>query len=302
MPTLDEISQKPTVYSWSAKVDFVLNSRGGFKDVNSDTVSVPWSEDLVLTLEKQRIHPNLEGAGATGYRFILDATQTASEAEELGKRLACALLKVAIDRRWGLRLSWPDTPLPCRVVDRTASRGPTMQGFGSVTGHLGLSDFASALQDSFNKLAKAPYRLLLSMELCASAEFELDCRAKLIVLVSAVEAIAEQEVYGSDVHDLVTSLTSLVSNSSIEDESIKSSILGQVKNLKRESIRRAIKRKLSEAGFTAEELAFIEGTYGDRSKIVHEGLRVPELTVMTAELDILIRRPYSHEIELLHLQ
>jgi hypothetical protein len=302
MPTLDEISQKPTVYSWSAKVDFVLNSGGEFKDVNSDTVRVPWREDLVLTLEKQRIHPNLEGAGATGYRFILDATQTACEAEELGKRLACALLKVAIDRRWGLRLSWPDTPLPCRVVDRTASRGPTIQSFGSATGHLGLSDFASALQDGFNKLAKAPYRLLLSMELCASAEFELDSRAKLIVLVSAVEAIVEQELYGSDVHDLVTSLTSLVSNSSIEDESIKSSILCQVKNLKRESIRRAIKRKLSDAGFTAEELALIEGAYSARSKIVHEGLRVPELTAMTAELDTLIRRLYSHEIESLHLQ
>jgi len=297
MPTLDEISGKPTVYSWSAKVDFVLNSRGGFKDVDSDSVRVPWSENLVLTLEKQRIHPNLEGAGATGYRFILDATQTACEAEELGTRLACALLKVAIDRRWGLRLSWPDTPLPCRVVDRTASRGSSMQGFGSVTGHLALSDFAAALQDSFSKLGKAPYRLLLSMELCASAEFELDSRAQLILLVSAVEAMAEQEEYGSDVHDLINSVTPIIANSSINDESVKASILGQVNNLNRESIRRAIRRKLSEVGFAAEELAFIEEAYCVRSKVVHEGLRVPELTTLITELNKLIRRLYTHEIE-----
>lgn len=302
MPTLDEISGKPTVYSWSAKVDFVLNERGGFKDVDSDSVRVPWREDLILTLEKQRIHPNLEGAGATGYRFILEATQTACEAEELGKRLACALLKVAIDRRWGLRLSWPDTPLPCRIVDRTASRGATMQAFGSVTGHLALSDFATAIEDSFSKLAKAPYRLLLSMELCASAEFELDSRAKLILLVSAVEALAEQEEYGNAVKDLINSINPLISSSVIEDDSVKSSILGQVKNLKRESVRRAIKRKLSAAGFTDEELAFVEEAYGARSKVVHEGLRVPELAAMTSELDTLIRRLYTHEIESLSLQ
>lgn len=302
MPTLDEISGKPNVYSWSAKVDFVLNSRGGFKDVDSDSVRVPWNENLLLTLKKQGIHPVLEGAGATGYRLILEATQTACEAEQLGTRLACALLKVAIDRLWGVRLSWPDTPLPCRVVDRTASRGLTGQAFGSVTGHLALSDFAAALQDSFSKLAKVPYRLLLSMELCASAEFELDSRAKLVLLVSAVEAIAEQEEYGSEVESLIDSMIPIVASAAIEDASIKASIHGQVKNLKRESIRRAIKRKLSEAGFKAEELEFVEEAYNARSKVVHGGLRVPELTAMTAQLNELIRRLYTQEIECLRLK
>ena len=177
-----------------------------------------------------------------------------------------------------------------------------MQAFASVTGHLALSDFATAIQDSFSKLAKVPYRLLLSMELCASAEFELDSRAKLILLVSAVEALAEQEEYGNAVQDLINSIQPLISDSAIEDDSIKSSILGQVKNLKRESVRRAIKRKLSEAGFTDEELAFVEEAYGARSKVVHEGLRVPELAAMASELDKLIRRLYTHEIESLSLQ
>lgn len=298
MPSVDDISGKPHVYSWSTKVEFTLNSRGGFKDVESDSVRVPWREDLILTLEKQAIHPNLAGAGATGYRFILEATETACEAEELGKRLVCALLKVAIDRRWGLMLSWPDTPLPCRVVDRTVSRGATGgQAFGSVTGHLTISDFASALQESFSKLSKAPYRLLLSMELCASAGFEVDNRAKLILLVSALESIAEQKKFGSEVDDLINSLTPLISNAAIEDASVKESILGQVRNLKRESSRRAIKRKLREAGLSESELEFVEEAYTARSKVVHEGLRVPELTAMTTELDSLIRRVYSHEID-----
>jgi hypothetical protein len=298
MTSADDISAKPHVYSWSTKVDFVLNSVWGFKDLDSDSVCVPWGEDLVLTLEKQAIHPNLQEAGATGYRFTLDATETACEAEELGKRLACALLKVAIDRQWGLRLSWPDTPLPCRVVDRTASRGATMQGFGSVTGYLTLSDFTSALQESFRKLLKAPYRLLLSMELCASARFESDNRAKLILLVSALEALAEQREFASEVIDLINKLSALIDKTQIEDASLKDSLLGQVRNLKRESSRRAIRRKLRDAGFSDQDLTVGEEAYSARSKVVHEGLRVPELAAMTAELDRLIGLVYSREIEL----
>jgi hypothetical protein len=297
MPSAEDILGKPHVYSWSTKVDFLLNSVGGFKDMGADSVRVPWQENLILTLQKQAIHPNLEGAGATGYRFTLEATETACEAEEIGKRLACALLKVAIDRHWGLRLAWPDTPLPCRVIDRTASHGATMQAFGSTTAHLLLSDFASALQGIYRKLLKAPYRLLLSMELCASSKFEADNRTKLILLVSALEALAEQQEFGSEVDELINSLMPLVTSSAIEDESIKNSILGQVRNLKRESSRRAIRRKLHEAGLSDQELAFVEKAYGARSKVVHEGRRVPELNAMNAELDRLITCVYSYEID-----
>lgn len=298
MPSTEDISTKPHVYSWSTKVDFILNSVGGFKDLDSDSARVPWRENLILTLEKQDIHPNLVGAGATGYRFTLEATETACEAEELGKRLACALLKVAIDRQWGLRLSWPDTPLPCRVVDRTASRGATMQAFASVTGHLTLADFASTLQETFKKLSKAPYRLLLSMELCASARFEADNRAKLVLLVSALEAIAEQQSFDTELTELITNLSKIISDFTIAEASLKESLLGQVQNLKRESSRRAIKRKLREAGLSDQELAFVEVAYGARSKVVHEGLRVPELNAMTTELDRIIQRVYSHEVDL----
>jgi hypothetical protein len=298
MPSTEDISTKPHIYSWSTKVDFILNSVGGFKDLDSDSVRVLWRENLILTLEKQAIHPNLVGAGATGYSFTLEATETACEAEELGKRLACALLKIAIDRQWGLRLSWPDTPLPCRVVDRTASRGATMQAFGSVTSHLTLSDFAATLQETFKKLSKAPYRLLLSMELCASARFETDNRSKLVLLVSALEAIAEQQSFDAELTELITNLSQIVRDFPISEASLKESLLGQVRNLKRESSRRAIKRKLREAGLSAQELAFVEVAYDARSKVVHEGLRVPELTAMNAELDRIIQRVYSHQVDL----
>lgn len=71
-----------------------------------------------------------------------------------------------------------------------------------------------------------------------------------------------------------------------------------VQNLKREYSRRAIKRKLRDVGLSEEELAFVEIAYGAKSKVVREGLRVPELNAMTAELDRIIQRVYSHEVDL----
>lgn len=298
MSKIDDIKTKPHVYSWSTKVDFVLNSVGGFEDLEEASVQVPWGEDYLLTLEKQDIHPQLRGAGATGYRFNLDATETACEAEEVGKRLACSLLKVAIDKNWGLRLSWQDTPLPCRVVDRTISRGPSVTAFGSVTSHLTLEKFSSELGAIFKKLSKAPYRVLLSMELCASAKFESDNRAKLILLISALEAIAAPEEY-LEITDLINSMCKAVADASISDDSLKQSLLGQVRNLKRESSRRAIRRKLNEAGFPKVDLEFVDTAYGSRSKIVHSGRRVPELSNMNAELERIISQVYTHELSIL---
>jgi hypothetical protein len=298
MNNLTDIANKPHVYSWSTKIDFEINSIGGFKDFDSGSVCLHWDQDLILTLEKRTIHPNLEASGTTGYRFLVDATETACEAEELGKRLACALLKVAIDRQWGVRLSWQDTPLPCRVVDRTASRGVEMQGFMSVQGQLAIADFTDALERAFLLLNKVPYRLLLSMELCASASFETDNRPRLILLVSALEALSEQANISSQITGLIPLLLSVVQNQSIDDSSLKSSILGQIRDIERESCRRAIMRKLREASILASDVKIIEEAYSARSKVVHEGLRVPELSLMNGELDRIIRQVFAYELSL----
>lgn len=126
MVSRQELHDKPRVYSWATKVDFMLNSVGGFKDITNGNVSFLWDQDYILTLEPRKLHPLLETGGATGYRLTINVTDTASDAEDLGIKLAYALLCVAIDKTWGMALSWPDSPLPCRVIDRTTSTGLTV--------------------------------------------------------------------------------------------------------------------------------------------------------------------------------
>ncbi|MCR9055367.1 MAG: HEPN domain-containing protein [bacterium] len=290
MPTKLDISNKPRVYGWSAIVEFTINSTGGFKELDGEKTSLLWSRDLILTLESRKIHPLLSGAGAKGYRMMIEAADTASDAEQLGLRLAHSLLSVAIERNWGMSLSWPDQPLPCRVVDRTASTGFTMSSFGSTTSHTDTAKFIDAIDEAFE--TDVPYRVLLSMELCASSRFENNNRTKLIMLVSAFEALAEQRDVSSELQGLVDRFISELKDSEVS-ESLKSSLKGQLENLKRESVRKAIRRFMGEMNLTDTDVKYVEHAYSARSKIVHEGKRVPELDAMINRLDQILRSVYK---------
>ena len=65
-----------------------------------------------------------------------------------------------------------------------------MQGFGSVSSPISISEFVTKIESSFVDHSEVPYSLLLSMELCASSRFESNERSKLIMLVSAFESLA----------------------------------------------------------------------------------------------------------------
>ncbi len=304
MPSRKDIKDKTRVYSWSAKVDFTLGHGGGFHELNyfresNDPVdrnkalaSLLWDDDYILILESRAIHPMQEAAGVFGYRLTIEADDTASGAENLGMRLAFALLTVAVDLRWGLALSWPESPLPCRVIDRTASSGIQGQGFATITSFAYLRDFIPKLQAGFAAHENVPYRLLLSMELFTTSKLESNSRSKLIMLVSALESLAEQRDMEKDVGGLVLKLLEVVGEADFDDPSLKASIAGQVKNLTRESARRAMKRLVKGQGLTDDDAAFLEEAYAARSKIVHEGKRVPELETMIHRLEEILGRLY----------
>lgn len=95
-----DICNKTNVYSWGVKIDFIINSRGGFFDVDETSFSLLWHHDLILTVEPRKIHPQLSDAGAKGFRLVINATDTASEAENVGAKVAYALLDFCIQRRW----------------------------------------------------------------------------------------------------------------------------------------------------------------------------------------------------------
>lgn len=291
MVTKKDIALKTQVYSWSVKIDFMLDSRSEFSDVDVAKLSLLWKHDLILTLEPRKIHPHFEDSGVKGYRLIVNATDTASDAESIGIKVAYSLLKFCIDRRWGVSLSWPDSPLPCRVIDRLASNGISFQAFGSQVVRIALNDFVDAIEDFYSGVEDVPYNLLLSMEIFASSHFESNERTRLILIVSALEALAHQRDLSSALTPLIAQLKQTIDAYEL-DVDIKNSLKGQVEGIKRESVRKAIKRLLTNKGMSRDDIRFVEEAYGVRSKIVHEGRRVPELNQMCNRLEQILRDVY----------
>jgi hypothetical protein len=136
------------------------------------------------------------------------------------------------------------------------------------------------------------------MELFASSRFQTDNRTKLILLVSALEAMSEQRDISEEVDELIQSLMDSVKSYSFKDESLRYSLIGQIKNLARESSRRAIKRVLSNAKINQEDILFIDGAYKARSKIVHEGQRVPELSIINSRVERIMQAIYQSYVSL----
>lgn len=294
MTSRTEIARDPSRHGWGVKVDFVVNERGGLTDFSGNKASILWKHaDSILEIERTTISPALKSRGATGYRLSLMARETASEAEQDGIRMAMGILLLALRKGWGLGLSWPDSPIPCRVVDRLASRGLSASGYATVTSHLGMAEFSASFEVGYSAYEVPPARVLLSLELCVASRLETSARSRLVMLVSALEALAQQQKYGADVQKLVSNLSERIERSKIEDQSLKDSLIGQVRGLTRESARRAIVRHLASLGFNAEECRFVEGAYSARSKIVHEGLRVPGLDRLANGMDRLLVR--AHE-------
>jgi hypothetical protein len=93
---------------------------------------------------------------------------------------------------------------------------------------------------------------------------------------------------------LITDLKKIITHSDIEDDHLKNSLKGQVDGLKRESIRSSIKRLLSDSGINDDDKKFVDEAYKARSQIVHEGQRVPELSVMNSRLENILISVYRH--------
>ncbi|WP_213994838.1 HEPN domain-containing protein [Arsukibacterium sp.] len=289
-----DISNKANVYSWGVKIDFIISSQGGFSDVNDASFSMLWNHDLILTLEPRTIHPHLTDSGSKGFRLIINATHTASEAENVGARVAYSLLDFCIQMGWGVELSWPDSPLPCRVIDRTAGARITAQCFATSINHSNVSAFAIALEKSFSHYDQIPYSLLLSMELFAASHFEGNHRSKLIMIMSSLEALATQNDITDQLGTTIKDLKAVIDKSTIQDDRLKNSLRGQLDGLKRESVRSAIKRLLNDCNIDKDDIDFVDNAYSARSKIVHEGRRVPELSALNSRLENIVRSVYKH--------
>jgi hypothetical protein len=140
------------------------------------------------------------------------------------------------------------------------------------------------------------------MEILCSSSLEASDRAAFLTTVSALEPLAETQALGHSVDALVDNFLSSLRAASSIDQQRRSSLEGRVNQLRRESIRQALRRfimaRLPDHP-DAPDLA--DAAYGMRSDLIHNGRLSDydvDLAAETQKITSLMRLLYSRSLGL----
>jgi hypothetical protein len=226
--------------------------------------------------------------------LTLEGFATASEAEKHGRMLVQALLWTSICLRIGVRLNYR-THEPTVVYDRLRSSGISMYGEGRVITPVSWS--IDKLRTTYMMSKLVDRQLLLSMEIFSASSLEASDRAIFLSTVSALEPLATPAELGAEVDAFIDEcLSQLKKNDKIRSE-YRASVHGRLNELKKESVRQALK-KLIKAKIPEVEsaLSIIDYAYDLRSQLIHRG--VPDdldidFSVETMKVSSIIKELYA---------
>ncbi|ANQ85039.1 hypothetical protein dqs_2001 [Azoarcus olearius] len=255
-----------------------------------ENVTLLIDDGTLATIGPERV---LEWEGGKRYHVEVNGFPTASEAEDAGMRTAQALLLTAVSLNFGLRLNYHSHEPPT-VFDRTISTGLSGwgEGFASWPQNVVLDELTKAL-----KVPLKDRRLLLCMELFVAAALESNDRARFVMAVSALEPLAAQADLGPEVARIIDGLSEQLSREVNLPADLRNSLQGRLLQLKRESVRQALKRLCAQwLPNDREAWRRIDKAYALRSEMLHEG-RPSDLDILLREetntVSSLLRRIYQ---------
>ncbi|MFM9878885.1 MAG: hypothetical protein ACKVOO_00550 [Burkholderiaceae bacterium] len=248
---------------YGVRVEFQVQHLAHFGDMENVSILLP--DGAIASVAPTRM---LSWEGGEKLRVTLEGYATAAQAEQMGVMASQALLMTALSFNFGLRLHYR-TREPGAVFDRLASPGCNM--WGEMTSAPRAQDVLSSFTDTISD-PLLDRRVRLSMEIFSAALLEPNDRVRFIMLVSAIEPLAEQHDLGHAVAEFVdSSLANLALLPGIDSE-LKQSLQSRVAQLKRESVGRALSR-LSETWFPGNLVAkrALGHAYALRSQLLHDG-------------------------------
>jgi len=137
-------------------------------------------------------------------------------------------------------------------------------------------------------------KLLLAMELFASAPLELTRNAKFIMLITSIEALAEQEHYGEKVSGLISFCKDKISEDPYIVQDVKASILDRLQWLDKESIGHSIRRLIRNHVLKDTEAErVIMKAYDLRSELLHYGETDADIDAYARKVEEIMRKVFA---------
>jgi hypothetical protein len=245
--------------------------------------------------------PARQASWEGGQRFSikLEGFPTATLAEENGRRLVQGLLWSSINLNFGVKLNYT-THEPTTVYDRLQSGG--MSSYGEMTSSFPPMMVIDKIREGYILPTLGEKALLLSMEMYCAAHLEASDRAKFLLIVSAIEPLANTERLGPEVDSFVKDCLNRLheyQNISVE---VKQSLQGRLYGMQKASIRQSIKKLIrSRVPEDHEAPAIIDEAYGLRSQLIHEGVPADldvDYSEETKKVASILKKVYAKELGL----
>lgn len=288
------ISSEPQKKPYGSKLTLFLDGKRSFKLEGETCLLV--GRDHILTfvpsdellVQNEKKNPKFQV-----WDIYLDGFSSAGEAEKSGLRLAAALLWSAISQKYPVRLLY-NTPLPCLVYDRNASEGLTVRASGYVNYEEDVATIVEGIESIYCSKFEVGKKLLLAMELFASAPLEITRNAKFIMLITSIEALAEQEHYGKRVSEVISLCRDKIDTDILIAQDVKTSILDRLQWLDRESIGHSIRCLIREHVLKDTEAErVIMKAYDVRSELLHYGETDANIDEYARKVEEIMRKVFA---------
>lgn len=290
-----------TTHPYAVRVSLQLGSNVEL-DLNEDEIRLPFAQTSTIRIAKELANPREQAVFIKRITIDLEAFSSACEAERAGKILVVSILWVAASKRVTIAFEKWTGDYPFAVRDRTRPPGFSIRAEGRAHSTVRPDEFSRIAGGAFELGRDFGPHVLTSMEFYASARMESSERARFIGLMTALEALSVQRDYEDEVGGVLEELATQLEASPIfagtDKAALRASLLGRLKQLRQESVRQAIKRTVVDYLGDRETARFIDEAYGVRSKILHEGMRAPELYALTHRVEDVMRRIYSAMLSL----
>lgn len=252
--------------------------------------------DYLLRIRPSKSNSHSSPSDSQCWDVLVEGFATAGEAEQAGLKVSMGFLWAAVSGQYALRLLY-HTPLPCSVYDRTKSGGMLFSGSATITIGRNINNVIEPLNKIVSSKPPVDQRLLVALELFASAKMETTERSRFVGIVSSLEPLARQKKYDNqELERLITVYKEELSESSM-DQDLKDSLRNKIESLRIESISKAIRRLVGDKlPSDSDALATIEEAYGIRSRILHEGATDADLETKGREAEAVIRRVFEEVV------
>lgn len=266
-------------------------------DLETESISLQFAGNYSAKLTKLHTTPKEKELRIKRYMLNLDAFKTASEAEKVGVSFAWSILWVAVSKRVSIAVEKWSGASPFTVHDRSLTSGLEARSEGYVYYPITPQAFLQVAENGFSRKKELPPGMLTSIQFYAAARMESTYLARFVALMTALECIAEQRIYDDEITGLVNSITETISKDPIflnpSKLQIRDSLINRLRELKRESIRQAILRVVRDSLGDIEIVRWVDETYNLRSKLLHEGNAISDLSERVTKLEEILRQIYS---------